>query len=130
MPLRRSPPDVSLEFGNDLAAVRAARLAVSPLWADDAQLCEVVALAVSEMVTNAVMHTHRGGQLRVWSHPDVIVEVDDTDPLPPIVSATPSEAGGRGLAILGRLALEWGMRRRPGGKTVWARFEHTPRYCA
>jgi anti-sigma regulatory factor (Ser/Thr protein kinase) len=118
---------VSLEFGNDLAAVRAARLAVAPLWADDAQLCEVVALAVSEMVTNAVMHTDHGGQLRVWSHPNVIVEVDDTDPRPPIVSATPSEVGGRGLVIVGRLALEWGMRKRPGGKTVWARFEHTQR---
>jgi anti-sigma regulatory factor (Ser/Thr protein kinase) len=80
-------------------------------------------LVVSELVSNAIQHgagpplvrlVRRSGRVRI--------EVDDASGRPPVVRRPGhQQPSGRGLAIIGYLALEWGHRRRPaGGKTVWA----------
>lgn len=90
-------------------------------WHEDAA-ADVVTLLVSELVTNALLHTgtpveiglrRRGRRLRV--------EVADQSPVEPGVRAyDPEAATGRGLGLVGLLAEEWGVERRPGdGKVVW-----------
>jgi anti-sigma regulatory factor (Ser/Thr protein kinase) len=80
-----------------------------------------VVLAVSELVTNALLHAGRSGEVRV-RHVDgtVRVEVDDpstAEPRP--CDPDPREPGGRGLRIVDHLARTWGVDPGPNGKTVW-----------
>ncbi|HEV7204138.1 MAG TPA: ATP-binding protein [Jatrophihabitans sp.] len=88
----------------------------SSVVADDVQL------VVSELVTNSL----DAGS----SSLDVTIAVDDThvrvgltddapgEPTPK--QAEPSDAHGRGLAIVAALAADWGVRRGARGKEVWA----------
>ncbi|HEX2806469.1 MAG TPA: ATP-binding SpoIIE family protein phosphatase, partial [Kineosporiaceae bacterium] len=82
------------------------------------------ALAVSELVTNVVVHTsspvhltmRRIGDTGVW-----IGVRDDSDRLPQPRQSAVDEIAGRGLAIVDQLADTWGVQRPldHGGKTVW-----------
>lgn len=86
---------------------------------------EAAVLAVSELVSNAVLHASavpgdiqlcleaRGGALHV--------EVEDRDPRPPVVGPAATERDrGRGLLIVDRLAVRWGWSAIPdNGKSVW-----------
>ncbi len=85
-----------------------------PTWDD-------VHLMVSELVTNAVTHAHSSPQVIVQVHGTTLrVEVhDESMVLPGIRRADDAEPGGRGLKIVDRLASEWGIERRPGGKAIW-----------
>ena len=89
----------------------------------DAEVIEVLALLVSELVSNVVLHArtecslgivHRGDRLRV--------EVRDLDDRLP---ACPEEfdllaSSGRGLLMVQRLSLAHGVEPEPGGgKQVW-----------
>lgn len=84
-------------------------------------LSEIVALLVSEVATNALVHgsghvhvrvTERGSGLRV--------EVADDSPrMPQPRAASPLEEGGRGLALVESLAAAWGAEREGEGKIVW-----------
>jgi len=86
---------------------------------------DAAALAVSELVTNAVVHTasavrltlRRLGPDRLW-----IGVHDDSDRFPGARRAADDDISGRGLAIVEMVADSWGVE--PGtsgsGKTVWA----------
>jgi len=82
-------------------------------------------LLVSELVTNAVRHSHsRPVELRLVRGDTLLCEVDDDDhDLPTLRSAGPEEEFGRGLRVVSALAREWGTSRTKAGKTVW--FELT-----
>ena len=84
-------------------------------------LCDTVALLVSEVATNALVHGD--GQVRVQVHHHgrtLRVEVDDANPtLPALRRATEFEEGGRGLALVEALASSWGSEPSGSGKTVW-----------
>ncbi|MFI7500009.1 SpoIIE family protein phosphatase [Streptomyces sp. NPDC049687] len=82
-------------------------------------------LLVSELVTNAVRHSHRRPvALRLVRGETLLCEVDDDDhELPTLLSAGPGEETGRGLRVVSTLAREWGTSRTAAGKTVW--FELT-----
>lgn len=82
----------------------------------------VLELLVSETVANAVRHgrgplsvelTRRSGRVHV--------EVHDAEPAPPVLRAVAPEAtGGRGIALVDRLAAAWGTQLEGSdGKTVW-----------
>ena len=97
-----------------LAEQRAAELGLAHL-ADDA------ALAVSELMTNAILHgsgctgvsiTPIGGGLRV--------AVSDRSRSLPLLGQ-PSEGAmtGRGMRIVERLASDWGVTPNDDGKTIW-----------
>jgi anti-sigma regulatory factor (Ser/Thr protein kinase) len=88
-------------------------------WADSG---DTVALLVSEVATNAVLHAYgpqicvrvldRGLRLRV--------EVFDGSPALPAPRKAPAGAeNGRGLALVAALAVEWGSDVSPSGKAVW-----------
>ncbi len=82
-------------------------------------------LMVSELVTNAVRHSHsRPVDLRLVRGDTLLCEVDDDDhELPTLLSAGPGDKAGRGLRVVSTLAREWGTSRTKAGKTVW--FELT-----
>ncbi|WP_330357032.1 SpoIIE family protein phosphatase [Streptomyces chartreusis] len=90
-----------------------------------ARLADTAELLVSELVTNAVRHSHgRPVELRLVRGDTLLCEVDDDDhDLPTLLSAGPFDDAGRGLRVVSMLAREWGTSRTSAGKTVW--FELT-----
>ncbi|WP_410573843.1 ATP-binding protein [Amycolatopsis sp. cmx-4-61] len=92
---------------------------------DDVHLGDVL-MVVTELVTNA--YDHGQGPLEVRMDyrrtPCLVhIEVDDSCPDHPVVAAPGhTTPGGRGMLIVEKLAVGWGVRDRPGtgGKTVWA----------
>ena len=88
---------------------------------------EQLALVVSELVTNAVLHAHAdlGDQVRLQVRVRsgrARVEVRDCCPgfdAPVSIGADPSALGGQGLLIVAALSDAWGVTRVPGGCTVW-----------
>ncbi len=120
----------SRSFGSAVTQVREARG-----FSDRTTRCwgvtsEVVALVVSELAANAVVHARSaftvvlvddGSRLRI--------EVLDASPRCPAVSDADAAAShGRGLRLVERTALAWGCRDGPGGgKSVWVELPHVPR---
>ncbi|GAB2888472.1 SpoIIE family protein phosphatase [Streptomyces deserti] len=94
-----------------------------------AELVGTTELMVSELVTNAVRHSHsRPVVLRLVRGDALLCEVDDDDhELPTLLSAGPGDEAGRGLRVVSTLAREWGASRTKTGKSVW--FELTLPRC-
>ncbi|WP_432098727.1 SpoIIE family protein phosphatase [Streptomyces sp. WAC 04229] len=86
---------------------------------------DAAGLMVSELVTNALRHSHaRSVELRLVRADTLLCEVDDDDhELPALRTAGPDDETGRGLRVVSTLAREWGASRTRSGKTVW--FELT-----
>ncbi|MFF7467862.1 SpoIIE family protein phosphatase [Streptomyces sp. NPDC008092] len=124
------PEDVAeWRLALDPAEVRRARAVVREQLHDWglARLADPAELMVSELVTNALRHSHsRPVQLRLIRGETLLCEVDDDDhTLPTLLSARPDADAGRGLRVVSTLAREWGTSRTAAGKTVW--FELTSR---
>ena len=88
-------------------------------WAGDV---DTVALLVSEITTNAILHAYGPGiWLRVTLSASALrVEVFDGSPVLPRPRNAPSrDENGRGLAMVDALAVRWGVDPRPDGKTFW-----------
>jgi anti-sigma regulatory factor (Ser/Thr protein kinase) len=83
---------------------------------------EDVALVVSELVTNAVVHGDGDITLNVTVALDSVrVEVGDREPeLPDRLVAALDAESGRGLLLVSRIARDWGVRAAGTGKVVWA----------
>ncbi|MCK9927676.1 SpoIIE family protein phosphatase [Frankia sp. Mgl5] len=81
-----------------------------------------VALVVSELATNAVLHGSVPVYVRLRSGTSVIrVEVSDGSRAEPV--RPPPDGGGltgRGMALVAFTATRWGVEPDHGGKTVWA----------
>jgi anti-sigma regulatory factor (Ser/Thr protein kinase) len=124
---------VQLEVGADPAEVgRArrwarARLGAAGIGADDG-VGETVVLLVSELVTNAVVHTGRPAVLRLAlprGSGVVRVEVADASVRPPAPRhAEGSDTNGRGLELVDVLADRWGWRVEGAGKSIWVELDH------
>ena len=81
-------------------------------------------VVVSELVTNAVVHTAAPGRVTVrWDGRRAVVQVDDADPSPPLLLEPVPAIGGRGLLLVDRLSAAWGTDARPDGKSVWAALD-------
>src|SRR5688572_15314406 len=79
--------------------------------ADAFELLRDAELAVSELITNAVMHTHGAILLEAWFDrvSGVLrVEVSDDDPRVPVEGSQPDSRGGRGLKVVGAVTTCWG----------------------
>lgn len=87
--------------------------------------CPDVQLCVSELLANVIRHVGEGTPVSVRVHGTgggrVRVEVTDREPHAWLVvrHAGDEEESGRGLLLLDSVALRWGVRQEPGGKTVW-----------
>jgi len=105
-------------------ARRAVRRAVEHTLADLESLEELVddlLIAVSELVTNAVLHAGSEIRLRVKALPSwVRVEVFDGSPhLPRPIGTEGVAATGRGLRLVAELVDRWGAESEGEGKVVW-----------
>lgn len=118
--------DLTLRLLATPGAIPLARHAVREhLGSHDVELC------VSELLTNALAHLGHGTPvtLRVTGRAArTRVELTDPDPhaWPVLRQATDGDESGRGLALLDALALQWGVLRGPGSKTVWCELELDP----
>ncbi|WSV01367.1 ATP-binding protein [Streptomyces sp. NBC_01023] len=104
-------------------------------WQVPGDTCCDAVLLVSELTTNAVVHTDSARvlcglmltgderRLRIELHDD-----DRTPVRPPEHLAGPGEEGGRGLFLVQQLADRWGSARstRAEGKVVWAELTAYP----
>lgn len=90
--------------------------------------CDTVALLVSEIATNALVHGSGEVRVSVWASPGVVrVEVDDDGAgLPVRRQADPDAEGGRGLALVEALSTGWGVQPGETGKTVWFELDAAP----
>ena len=126
---------VQLEIGSDPSEVgRARRWARSRLlksgMGDDEPLAETLILLISELVTNAVVHTGCPAVLRL-SLPEegaegttVRLEVADRSERAPVPRCVDDEAtGGRGLALVDGLADRWGWSAEGAGKRIWCELD-------
>lgn len=78
-------------------------------------------LAVSELVSNAVVHA-RGDPVvvMVYTEDRIRLEVHDGDPTPPVRRVPGLDApGGFGLNIIDKLSEAWGSTTVDDGKIVW-----------
>ncbi|MEV6261323.1 ATP-binding protein [Streptomyces sp. NPDC051784] len=128
---------VQLEVGPDPAEVgRARRWARSRLigsgMEDDEPIAETLILLISELVTNAVVHTGCPAVLRMLfgsanptgSAGTVRVEVADASCRPPQPRhAAGEDTGGRGLELVDGLADRWGWQPEGAGKRIWCEVD-------
>lgn len=108
------------------------RLAGSGITADE-PLAETLILLVSELVTNAVVHTGRPAVLRLClpapvaeecASATVRVEVADGSSRAPVPRCAGDDAtGGRGLALVDCLADRWGWSPEGAGKSIWCELD-------
>lgn len=125
-----SRADEHFEVAPEPGAPRAARRRVAELLAGVPDLdLDVVALLVSELVTNVVLHAGSVAHLRVRVVGDhVRVEVADRSPQLPVLRPVRRGAvTGRGLHIVDRLADRWGVRAGDvgDGKVVWFELDRS-----
>lgn len=124
---------VQLEVGVDPAEVGRARrwarsrLVGSGIGADE-PVAETLILLISELVTNAVVHTGCPAVLRMLfpaaPAAPVRVEVADASEAPPAPRhAQRNETGGRGLELVDGLADRWGWQPEGAGKQIWCEVD-------
>jgi len=103
------------------SAARARTLTREQLKAYPTDTSETVALLVTELVTNAILHARTPMQLTLEARPGhVRICVQDESPDQPAVRHYASDAvTGRGLALVEQLASSWGVDSTPLGKVVW-----------
>lgn len=114
-----------IHFTKDPGCVAACRGFVeNELGQRSPELRDRAVLVASELVTNAILHTANGGTLDLIISPTQLrLEVSDGSHTAPVERAHgPSDVCGRGLPIVSRLSDDWGVRRSPSGKTIWATF--------
>ena len=122
-----------LNLRPEVVAPGLARMSVREWLAEEGldEFVEGVQLVVSELVANAVVHTHTVLELSFSADDRSLeVSVSDQDPRPPLPRRLEGVAlsdgllleWGRGLAIVDALADEWGVAETADGKRVWARW--------
>ena len=132
--LRSCEVDLTL----DLAAPRTARSLVSLLlhqWGVvDEDSLDGATIVVSELVTNALVHCDDGGPVRLGvelHEAQLVLWVADASPIVPAQRACEQDdENGRGLGIVGQLALRWGVEPCPAGKRVFAELPIERSRCA
>ncbi len=95
----------------------------------DEPLAETLILLISELVTNAVVHTGCPAVLRMLfgsagGSGTVRVEVADASCRPPRQRhAEGEDTGGRGLELVDGLADRWGWQPEGAGKRIWCEID-------
>ena len=109
---------LEMDLGADNSAPRLSRARVDEIASDLGARLLDVKLVVSELVTNSVRHSNSSQSIQVQIRVDenrIRLEVVDEGPgFPP----DPTKSDGLGLAIVERLADDWGVQ-VDGTCTVW-----------
>jgi GAF domain-containing protein/anti-sigma regulatory factor (Ser/Thr protein kinase) len=128
LPIQAAPDGgeraANLRLAADLSAAGQARRFLSEVltrWGVSEDVGEEAALPLSELVTNAVLHT--GSDVRMVVRLDASalrIEVHDASAVLPNRRSHDVEAGtGRGLELVEALCERWGVQPTPEGKAVW-----------
>jgi anti-sigma regulatory factor (Ser/Thr protein kinase) len=123
--LGREADDVGRWFPCDAGSAGAARRFIGDVLADwslDQERIDVAQLLVSELVTNAVMHTAGAFEMRVRRDTSILrVSVCDESGERPARLATSDleRPSGRGLVLVDELSDAWGVDDNGVGKIVW-----------
>lgn len=93
-------------------------------WGVDEDTVDVAILCVSELVTNAVIHTDAGCDLRVMLDRGVLTTTvrdggSNVVVHPSRVGVDPLAVHGRGLQVVEALSTRWGSELDAAGMTVW-----------
>lgn len=109
------------EFDNSPYSARDARRFVRSILAPYDEVASCAELLVSELATNVIRHASTPFSVDVTIEGDITrVGVTDGVGVDLVVNeATGEDTSGRGLQVLDRLALRWGVERTPTGKRVW-----------
>ena len=128
-----SPPDAvveTFEVPQHPAAVSEARRSLRATlagWSVSDEVADAAVLCLSELVTNALMHTVGGCSVRVLFDRGVLtLAVRDAGSAPSASVHLPDEflqVHGRGLQIVDALAQRWGSELDSLGTTVWCTFD-------
>lgn len=123
MTTQTRPDSRFLELEADTRAVRVAREFVREtlaIWGRK-DLEAPATLAVSELVTNAILHASSETRITLINHGDSIqLRVHDDDSNSPRRrSAGPDDTCGRGIMLVEALSSHWGIENEVPGKTVW-----------
>ena len=111
-----------IELDSDVASCSTARRFVRETLAQAAEdLRANASLLVSEVVTNAVLHSSGPVTVEVLGNGSAYrIAVSDGSRTPPIEKGyRADDATGRGLHLLDSLAAAWGWQRTDTGKVVW-----------
>jgi hypothetical protein len=116
---------VDIEVGPDpadLGQARARARAALDGWAVPTDAAETVVLVVSELLTNALVHSGRATSARLLrtGHRIVVEVADPSSSFPRRRHAEVDDENGRGLELVSLLATRWGSRAASDGKIVWA----------
>jgi len=82
---------------------------------------DTIALLVTELVTNAILHARTPLQLTLETQPGLVricVE-DESNEQPTLQHYEPDAVTGRGLVLVDQLSSSWGVDSTPSGKVVW-----------
>jgi anti-sigma regulatory factor (Ser/Thr protein kinase) len=116
---------LSVEYDPRPAAVREARAHVRrqlEAWGltDRDDVAEVAELLVSELATNALLHSASRFRLTLTAAHGVLrCEVADSGRRTPQVLEAGTSESGRGMFLVDALARRWGCHQDGPGKTVW-----------
>jgi serine phosphatase RsbU (regulator of sigma subunit)/anti-sigma regulatory factor (Ser/Thr protein kinase) len=111
--------------GDPTAAGEARRFVASVLreWDVDGDCIDIVELCVSELVTNAVIHSGTTSTVTVQADPEyLLVLVQDRGGRGAVRRAEeldPESVSGRGLSLVDALASAWSAEHSTDGTTVW-----------
>jgi hypothetical protein len=111
-------------FPAELDSVRAARHVTAGLLDGETaqEVAELVAIVVTELASNAVLHASSGFTLTISRSPVAVrIAVRDDSPLVPLDDGRPFDIRtGHGLSVVTQLACAWDVEGLPNGKVVWA----------
>lgn len=101
-------------------------------WSVCADTCDTAVLVISELVTNAIVHTASSRVVcELYDHDDTVrmaVQDEGCSPDEPHPSPQrPEEEHGRGLLLVEALCQAWGAQEHGSGLLVWAEL---PRHAA
>ncbi|MGW1888282.1 ATP-binding protein [Streptomyces sp. NPDC001970] len=115
--------NASWPVARELASVGRTRRMVTAQLGDwgMSDLADTAELLVSELVTNALRHTHGPVRLNLRTRGlRLLCEVEDADSAVPVRRITDTDAeGGRGMELVDMLAEDWGSSGTDTGKITW-----------
>lgn len=116
--------------GVPASVAEARRFVARSLGGAHAELCDAATVVVSELASNAVLHTSTDFTVSVDEVPGGvrITVTDDGGGRPRLRRPKVTELHGRGLQIVGELADAWGVSRSAAGpgKSVWFELRSAP----
>ncbi|MEC4020663.1 ATP-binding protein [Streptomyces sp. H27-D2] len=116
-------------FSSTSRGAHLARVSATQRLAEWGYVTDIAALIVSELAANAATHclaAHRDFLLRlaVHAHSPALLRIEVSDACgearPKPRHPTGDAESGRGLLLVGAMAIAWGVGERTPGKTVWA----------